>query len=69
MTTLFTLPSDGLRAMFRDLADRAASLRVEQSAVPPSRVDMAIRKDRRSAVQVLKLARQTFGQGYDRRFP
>jgi len=67
--TQHTTPSSALRALFQDLAYRAASLRVEASAVPESRMDHAIRKDRRSVAEALKLARRTFGQGYDQRLP
>lgn len=58
-----------LKALMRDLAERAMGLRVEQATVPPSRYDMALRKDRMSVVQATRLARRVHGQTYDARLP
>lgn len=64
-----TQATPNLRAIMRDLADRAMSIRREQADVPPSRYDMALRKDRMSVVQATRLARRIHGPTYDARFP
>jgi len=67
LTPTIRLP--GLFAAIRDLAERAEGWRIEQATVPPSRYDMALRTNRRNAVEAQRLARRLHGQGWDARFP
>lgn len=58
-----------LKAVIRELAYRAESIRREQAEVPPSRYDLALRNTRRSVVEAQRMARRLHGRGWDARFP